>query len=161
MKPIILSTYLINQLTLAILPAKQMNYDAIIIKQNKALHVRQTPLQLIKTACYNDWTTYEGRREAVIRYTNFKQRVPIPISIKKRIYLFPTHSPGNNNNNWIAYQHIARIIKVPQSKQTEQAKSTIHFKNGQTLTLSISMHTLRKQMERTFECMYRIEHMGS
>ena len=153
----VLTTYTIGSQTLALLPAKQIDYDTVVIKQSGTKYVRQTPLKLIKAACYDDWTTYEGRRQAVTHHTNFKQKVPIPISIDKGIYLFPTHSPRSIHNSWIAYQHIAFIKKAPQHNPTGPAQSIIHYKNGQTLQLDISMHILKAQIQRTFECMYRIE----
>ena len=147
----VLSTYTIGPQTLALLPAKQIDYDTILINESDIKYVCQTPLTLIKSACFHNWTTYEGRRQAVIHHTNFKQKTPIPISIDSGMYFFPTHSPSSIHNNWIAYKQIASIHKAPQHQ------SMIHFKNGQTLTLDISMHILKTQIERTFECMYRIE----
>lgn len=152
----IAASYQISPKTLALLPAKQIAYDTIAIEQNATKHIRMTPLQIIQAACYNNWTTYEGRRQAVHHHTNFKQKVPIPIDIQKGIYFFPTQSPNNIHTIWIAYQHIAHLTKATHTNHT-----IIHFTNGQTLELDISMHILQKQIERTFQCKWKIEKMNT
>lgn len=152
--PTILTSYHITRETLALIPAKQITYETIAIEQHISKHINMPSLQIIKTSCYKNWTTYEGIREVVHHHTKFKQKVPIPINIQQGLYFFPTHSPHNIHNSWIAHHHIEYI-----SKSTENKKPIIHFKNGKTLLLDISMHTLRKQIDRTFECRWRAEGM--
>lgn len=146
-------TYHINKRTLAILPAKQIEYDTIVIEQQQTLHVRQTSLKIIKNSCKKYWATYEGRREAVIHHMNFQQKVPIPISIMNQLYFFPTHSPNHLDNSWIAAQQITQITRHPHSRNRQ---SIIQFACGQTLTIDVSTYILRQQAERTFACMYEI-----
>src|SRR5690625_6073800 len=96
---IIKTRYTIIEETNALLPAKQIDYNAIVIERSRILYIKQTPLQIIQTSCQKYWSTYEGRRDAVVNQMNFKQKVPIPISIHKAIYLFPTHSPNHLDNS--------------------------------------------------------------
>lgn len=146
----ILPTYHITQNTLAILPAKQLNYDTIIIEQQTTKHIQQTPLSIIKSACEQEWSTYDGRRQAISQQMNFKQKVPIPTSIINKHIFFPTHSPHHLDNNWIAAHHITHI------KRTTKHQSTLQFTNGQILTLDTSYHTLHQQTKRAFACLYQI-----
>lgn len=149
----ILEDYIINENTQALLPARQIDFDTIVIEKGRKIKVRKTSLELIKAACYNEWSTYEGRRQAVIHHTNFKRKVPIPINIRKGNYFFPTHSPTSIYNKWFSYQHINEIIKHP-SKLT---KTIITFYNGMELCVNIPFNVLDKQMQRTFECIYRMK----
>lgn len=154
----VIISYDISSKTLALLPARKIDYDTIVIKENETKYVQQPSFDLIKEACFRgDWTTYEGRRDAVIKHTNFIQKTPIPIDIRKGVYFFPTHSPKNINNIWIAFHQIKLIGKVPSQERTKQAQSIVFFKNGQSLVLDITYHALNKQYERTLECVYRIE----
>jgi competence protein ComK len=105
------SNYIIHENTLALIPAKQPTYDTIVMETHQKLKVRKTPLQLIKAACYHNWSTYEGRRQAVIHHTNFRKKIPIPINTTKAIYFFPTQSPTNYENHWLSYRHIEKIKK--------------------------------------------------
>src|SRR5690625_7833137 len=91
----IISTYKINSHTQALLPAKSINYQTIVIEENKILYVRQTPLEIIRQGCVDDWSDYVSRRNAVMHHTSFIQRLPIPVNISKAIYFFPTHSHGH------------------------------------------------------------------
>ncbi|MED0703878.1 competence protein ComK [Aeribacillus composti] len=49
-------------------------------------------LKLFEEACLNNGSTYEGRRQAVIHFTNYTQRIPILINQFEKIIAFPTHS---------------------------------------------------------------------
>src|SRR5699024_3927847 len=113
------------------------------------LRVQTHPLKIIENACISDWTTYEGRRRAVIQHMNFYQKVPIPTSIQHRQIFFPTHSPKHIDNSWIAAHHIMQIKKYAN-------KATIQFSNGYHLTLNISYHILRKQTIRAHACLEKI-----
>ncbi|PAV28416.1 competence protein [Virgibacillus profundi] len=150
----IMSHYKINEQTIALLPARHMDYASIVYEHNQQLFVRKTPIQLIKTACLDYCSTYEGRREAVIYHTGFRRKVPIPISISKNIYTFPTHSPSDYDCTWIFYNHVKSFISNPSSKKLG-VKSIITFKTGQQLPLNVSPYIIEKQMKRTAMCKFR------
>lgn len=149
-------TYMINENTLALLPAMQIEYDTIVIEKQKELYIRQTPFQLIKAACFNDWCTYEGKRQAVILHTNLKRKVPIPINTTKGIYFFPTHSQKSIHNNWIAFHHIVNFNKV-KAESNSPSKTIISFTNGMEMKFDIPFSTIQRQIERAFECKYKLE----
>jgi len=52
----ILPIYVLNERTMALLPAK-INYDTIVIEQSKNIS-HTTPLKIIKAACYSEWFNY-------------------------------------------------------------------------------------------------------
>src|SRR5690625_6875288 len=132
----VISSYDINLKTIALLPGRNIDYDTVVIEENKTKYIRQTSLNLIKDACLKcDWTTYEGRRGGVIKHTNFKQKTPIPIDIHKGIYFFPTHSPSNMDNIWIAFHHILSIGKIPARERTKDAQSIVYFKNKHAIKM--------------------------
>lgn len=145
-------SYQINLRTLGILPAKQIEYDTIVIEEHQTLYIRQTPLEIIQESCINDWASYEGKRKAVSHHMNITYKVPIPISLTENLYFFPTHSPRDINNCWIGAHHIAHIMKHPHSRR----KSIIQFQCGRKLTLDVSEYILQQQMNKTRACMYKI-----
>lgn len=154
-----LPTYVIDEHTYALIPAKSIDYETIIKDGNGIKYVKDTPFNLVRKSCRDYWGSYEGNREAVIHHLNFIQKVPIPICIRKGIYLFPTHSPSHLDNHWIAFKHVASIHKGPQQSSKSPASSIITFTNGRTITLHVSLYSLNIQMQRTFKCMYKIEGM--
>lgn len=145
-------SYNIHTKTFALTSAKAIDYDTIVLEKNRILRIQQTPMQIIKQSCYHGWTTYKGRRKAVIHHTNFYQKTPVPISITNRIYLFPTHSPNHIDNYWLSYQGIISIHPMKHIPQT-----ILQFKDGQTLKLNVSKHVIKTQMKRTFQVMYQLE----
>lgn len=142
-------TYEVNPQTQAILPAREIEYSAIVKEDHQTLYIRQTPLQIIKSACLEGGATYEGRRKAVTHLTGAIQKIPIPINPRRNIFAFPTHSPTAFECNWIFYHHIKSIVP---SQQSNTIQSIIHFKNQQELPMNESHYLLEKQYTRTTMC---------
>ncbi|MEC5271730.1 competence protein ComK [Caldifermentibacillus hisashii] len=149
--------YPIHRNTMALLPANQIDYHSIAIETNKQLYVRQTPLEIMKQACLERFTTYDGIRKAVYKRMKFKRKVPIPINPFVNIYFFPTHAMDDYNCHWISYYHVLRVINN-KNPQANNPSSTILFKNGQHLDIDVSSYILRKQMRRTREYVDRYLH---
>ncbi|MEH7236396.1 competence protein ComK [Bacillus sp. JJ1562] len=143
-------TYEVNPQTMAILPAREIEYSAIVKEEYKIIYVRQTPLQIIKASCLEGGATYEGRRKAVTHLIGAIQKVPIPINPRRNIFAFPTHSPTAFECNWIFYHHIKTIVPSQQTSNTTQ--SIIQFKNNQELPMTESHYLLQKQHTRTGMC---------
>src|SRR5690625_3189892 len=99
----ILSTYNITNDTLALITARMIEYNTIVLERNRKLYIQQTPLEIIKASCKAYWSNYNGRRLTTIKHTGFKQKTPIPISKVNQIITFPTHSPTNHDCSWIIY----------------------------------------------------------
>lgn len=142
--------YKLNEKTMALAPAKQIEYDTIVYETNRTIYVKQTPLQLIKAACLNNWSTYEGRREAVMHHLGYRRNVPIPIDTDVGIIAFPTHSPRNIDCHWIIYSHVLTI-------ESNNIGASIIFNNHHVLPLNISPYILNKQLERSFTCLLFIK----
>lgn len=66
----------------------------------------------------------------------------------------------NPDNTWIAYKNILSVYKK-QPNLTGQQHTVVQFFDGQAIALNISMHTLQRQMKRTFQLIYEIESMKS
>jgi len=148
----VLSDYEIHNGTVAILSAAAVEYSTIVLEPDQTLYSRKTPLQLIKDACLEGGSTYDGRREAVTHLTGAQNKVPIPINPREHIYAFPTHSPQLFECNWLFYHHIRRI----QPKPKTPGVSIITFKDRkEPLTLDVSYNTLQKQIQRTAYCIVR------
>lgn len=145
----ILSHYSIHSNTMALLPSNHKDYDTIVKEPDRDIYVKQKPLELIKQACLERFATYEGVREAVQHNTGLKRKVPIPINPHLNLYFFPTHATNHFDCCWISYYHVLRIEK----SLTNHPSSTIIFKSGERLHLDVSPYVLKKQMERTLECM--------
>lgn len=143
----ILKHYSINENTMAILPAYEIEYESIVMEVNHTYYIKKPPLQLIQQNCLINGASYDGRRESVSFLTGYSRCIPIPINPRHDIYAFPTHSPQNDHCSWIFFNHIQRV-----SRAENQDESIIYFKNKQILTLDISFHILSKQNFRVYIC---------
>ncbi|WP_153461713.1 competence protein ComK [Sediminibacillus terrae] len=140
--------YKINKQTMALLTACQLEYETIVMERNRQLYIKRPPLQLIKNACLNAGSSYDGRRSAVIHHTGSKKKVPIPVSPENNIFAFPTCSPDTIPCHWIFLEHIFDIKSAPKKEETA-VQSIIVFHNGMQLRLTESKRVLEKQFQRT------------
>ncbi|MBM7571401.1 competence protein ComK [Aquibacillus albus] len=152
----ILSNYSINQNTMALTSAAQIEYDTIVYERNRQLFIKKTPFQLIKQACLEAYSSYEGRRSAVMYQTNLRQKVPIPIDPVQNIYTFPTQSPSQFDCSWLFYHHIKSIHPHHLALGHAIHKSIITFKNEQQIPMRESYYQLEKQRQRTAICILQI-----
>ena len=146
----VLDHYEVNKDTMALLSAAHIDYCTIVLETDRILYVKKTPTQIVKSACLEGFSTYDGRRKAVTYHIGAKQKVPIPIIPRDNIYAFPTHSPKDFKCNWIFYNHVKYIKTLNTPNQPSQ--SLIIFKNGQQITLNESHYILKNQMKRTAIC---------
>ncbi|AQQ54468.1 competence protein ComK [Planococcus lenghuensis] len=104
-----------------------------------------TPLQLIDRACMRYASTYEGR-VAAIRYSlDLHKKTPVLIS-PNDLGAFPTMSPKHLECAWI-FNH--EFMLEPAEMQTR-----LIFEQNISVTLNVSMHTIKKQKSRLYEILY-------
>jgi competence protein ComK len=146
----ILTDYLINEQTLAMLSSYKLEYDTVILEENGMYFVKKPSFQLLKEACLTYGSSYDGRRKSVMHHTGWKRKVPIPVSICRNIYTFPTHAPSDQNCVWIFPQHIHSTQST--ASMDSRPQSLIIFKNNQSITVDGSLYSIRKQIERIRLC---------
>jgi hypothetical protein len=78
-------SYQINEQTIALYHARELDYDTVVLEKAATYWVRKTPMQLIKDTCFANWSTYEGKRQAVIHHTNYRKKFRSP-SLEKDIF---------------------------------------------------------------------------
>src|SRR5690625_738321 len=145
--------YIINKNTIAILPAKQIKYDAIIIENEQTLRTRQTPIHIIRHSCLAYMSDYDGRRDAVIHHTGHKERIVIPVNPYERLIFFPTHGTRHIDCCWIAYHHVISF----ETLENDPALTRIMLSNGRVITVPISARSFNTQMLRSFEVLQIIK----
>lgn len=144
-------SYVINDSNNALVPARHIEYNTIVLTSHNKLYIKKSPLQIIRESCLRDFATYEGKRKAVIHMTGFCKKVPIPINPAKRIFAFPTISPQHPECIWLFYYRI-RKIEENKGKSFKEYPSIVYFKDGTSLPLGISFYQLDKQYKRTKRC---------
>ncbi|PYZ95847.1 hypothetical protein CR205_15805 [Alteribacter lacisalsi] len=156
MKEIYVEEYEIGYQTLALLPNNDLTYLAKAIETDKVVYISTPCIKVIEAACLNGGSSFNGRREAVFFHTGFQKRVPVPLSISKRICAFPTESPSLHGCAWLFSQHLRKISEIEQQKSEKPRRkpmSRVHFSTGQEIELTVSKHVLVKQMTRASHCM--------
>ncbi|RIW30746.1 competence protein [Bacillus salacetis] len=156
----ILSSYTISHLTSALLPAKHPEYLTKVIEPDTILYVTQPPFSIIKEACLQGYSSYEGRRESVKYYTGYQRKVPIAIKPQQNIFAFPTLSPETFECSWLFPSHIQSITHAITADKT--IRSLVTLKCGRKLYMSESPAVIKKQLQRTahFSMMYFADGIG-
>jgi competence protein ComK len=147
----ILPEYFANEQTNALLPTKQKDYRAIVLSAFEKYYVKGSPFDIVKASCERDFTTYEGRVDAVKSRTVYRKKLPTPINTARKIFAFPTMSPNHSDCIWLFYHRI-QAIKELKSQPRNEHQSIVQFTDGSHLPLSISFYTLKKQYTRTAHC---------
>jgi competence protein ComK len=142
--------YELNPNTMAVLPMRDEKYASKILETDDVLFSAKTPIQLIKDACLEGGSTYEGRKRAVVHLTGTQNKIPVPVNPQLDMYAFPTESPNSFDCQWIFHNHVKRILPGKQSQG-----SIIVFSNHTKLHLDISYYSLQKQLHRTAYTRFR------
>lgn len=150
----IINSYRINERTMILIPVYHADYQTMVKETDRTLYVRKTPLDIIESGCLNGFSTYEGRRKAIMVLTGYQRKVPIPILPSKHIFAFPTLSPENYDCHWLFPIHIETFDHVRKTKKVGKSKAV--FKNGEEVFLQESVEVLEKQMQRTAYCALRM-----
>lgn len=137
--------YIITEKTIAIFPAKQIDYQSIAIEKDTTKQIQQTPIEIMHQSCLTYWSSFEGRREAVMTHTGYKEKVPIPINIHKEIIAIPTHGLRHIDCSWLMLNHILHY------ERNGNKKTTITFTNKKSTTLNISIRSFQSQFKRALE----------
>lgn len=132
------------------MPAHAIDYQAVIVEMDCTIKVAQTPLEIIKNACLDNWEDFEGNIRIVSHHTGYKRKVPIIIDRTRGIYAFPTHSIGDSNCHWIFQNAIKRISE-------EDHQTIITFSNNRIYKMDVSAHIINEQIERTMTCVGMLE----
>ncbi|MBP3953144.1 competence protein ComK [Bacillus suaedae] len=156
MNQLILQQYDITKDTMALIPGRHTDYETLILEPHQQLAVTQSALSILKIACLEGGSTYDGRRQAVIHQTGAQSKVPIPIYPKESIFTFPTHSANSYECIWLFYHHIKSI--KPHEKKPNY--SIVTFKNYQTFEVNVSYQSLMRQLQRTSYCIVKFGYVG-
>ncbi|WP_010096050.1 competence protein ComK [Ornithinibacillus scapharcae] len=134
--------YEITEQTVALIPSKHIDYQTIVIEVDKELYIKKTPFEIIEKGCLDNFSTFEGRRKAVMHLTGFRRKVPIPISVYRGIFVFPTQAFRDWDCCWVFYGHVEGVVEIGEEQ------SLVLFKGGRQVRVDVSKVSLLKQLER-------------
>ena len=135
-----LDTYEINKYTLAIIPLS--TNTSRVIELDESFDVKRSTAEIIDDSCRFFGCSYEGRKDGTKELIKVNYKAPIIIEESLSIIFFPTSSPRFDACYWISLNNMENYIKNSSNK------SSIVFKNGKILDLSISFGSLENQVMR-------------
>lgn len=124
-----------------------IRYDAnkkevsVIIEDNQLLLIPQHIKQVLDSMCLMHGSDMQGRLVFFSKVQKIRKKVPLLISEKHEVIVFPIHHQRSKQQLWIAYQPIKYIVAVDNV-------SSIVFKDGTNLQVSLSTRNIKRQMVR-------------
>lgn len=150
----IISTYTYSEKSYVIIPIMDIEFHSLVVECDKIYLVRQTPLEIIDHSCGNDWTTYEGRREFIIKETGYVYKPPILIHNENIDIAIPTRSASHFHCAWINPKNILDAKKCGNI-------CSIIFVNGLEVYLDVSHHTITQQLQRAYRIHRLVEYKNN
>lgn len=140
-----LLNYEISPLTLAIIAVENDlgDVNTHVFEDKLDYIIYNSPVNMIDYACRYFGSSLRGRLDGTRDVCGITHKAPISIDPASGMYFFPTTSPRNKNCSWIAHSHIDFI------KATENQKTRIFFKNGESITIDMSPGSMMNQIQRT------------
>ncbi len=145
--------HIITRATEAIIPVyNEFGHLHSVIYESMEKHfITMTPKKLIEENCRFYFSTFEGRMEAARELLNITQMVPICISERTKIYLFPTCSPRNEECMWLNPVHIKGIYPLLADQ------SEVILTGGEKITIPMHKEPLQARIQKTGHLFYCIE----
>lgn len=145
------TTYEVNERTLALYPNRDPEYQTKVIETEGVYFVKDSPLRIVEQSCTVNGATYDGRKGWAAHVTKYKYKLPILIQEYGGIIASPTHSPEHLDCVWILIAHVVDIY--PERIRSGQAGTIILFQNGMKLTLPLSFADFRSQLLTSRACL--------
>lgn len=142
------ANYLINERTMALEPLSNEEYGTRVYeKDGDYIDVEERPLELIKAACLEGGSSYQGRIDAVKFWMNHhRNKLSVPIDPQRGIVACPTHSSKSFDCTWLFLSHVRAIISITNKT------TLVVFHDGQELLLNVSQYVMEKQVNRASRC---------
>ncbi|MEN0644965.1 competence protein ComK [Alkalicoccobacillus gibsonii] len=141
--------YAISSKTLLIKPQYDMEYSAVVMEEDSTYHVSQTPLQLIKTACLTNGSSYDGRSKFSVASLGIKSKPPILISEGLGIIAAPTHSPSNPKCEWFFSRH---VVAIDETMQEGKNGTQVTFRDRTKVFFHISHNQFLHALTKAHRC---------
>ncbi len=140
----VLSTYIIDERTMIILPkVTPSQLCSIVREEDDEFIVLQTPTEIVAHSCYFYGVNYKGRISSTEALTGVTHKPPIAVSPQDTLFFFPTISSSRYDCIWISHNHVKEVHKVSEKKVR------VSFFNHDSFTLDISMRSFKNQLHRT------------
>lgn len=147
------NNYEISPITMAVLSTVSSDgqQGAIVLEESQEYQVPVTPTKMVDSACVLYGSSLRGRLDGTRGISQITHKAPIAIDPASGIYFFPTMSPKHKQCSWISHSHVKHIEAENNNSQT-----TVHFRNGQMITIDVSFGIMLNQQHRTAQFRYAL-----
>lgn len=125
-------------------------YRSKILENDEELSSVRCPITLLDSSCIAHSSSLSGREAFTKKVLNSRSKLPVAVSPKHGIFMFPTLSKRNKNCVWLSYYHIKNFYKVDD-------RSLVNFTDGTSIYVQVSESILDTQFKRTSQLIAQIK----
>ena len=144
-----LDCYYINKATCVIIPIGKNSSK--VIEHDDEYFIKNSTLSILEHSCEYFGSSFEGRKEGTKKLLGITHKSPIIVEESRKIIFFPTTSPEKENCIWI------NLDKIDKYYKSGNRKSTILFKNGDSIDFDVSIGSLTNQILRATRLKYILD----
>ncbi|MBE6140263.1 MAG: hypothetical protein E7172_01860 [Firmicutes bacterium] len=115
------------------------NYNTLIYEDEKELTINKEIIKIIDESCCYYGSNYSGRKKSAKYLLNNATKLPIIISERDLLIMFPLESSRHKNGTWILYNSIKSYKKVKKNVE-------ITFNNDKKFILEVSYNIFNNQV---------------
>lgn len=108
---------------------------------------------LLQQLCMKYGSTLQGRIAFVAKAADAAKKIPVLISERNEVIVFPLFGYRNEEAFWIAYQQVKKI------HNEEDLTTRILFKNNTMIEIAISYRSIAKQLRRCKTVIKLLNHL--
>lgn len=118
------------------------NSKTILVDRKGSIHTsKETPVRLLKKACWRYGCGYDGAKESFRYLTGAKRKIPICISVMHRIIFIPLYGENGNQSLYVQYSRIEKV-------ERKEKGCCICFKDGILLEVDCDARRVHHQLKR-------------
>ena len=141
--------YEINSDTQIIIPVGKNSSK--VIEQEDEYFIKNSVHSILEHSCEYFGSSFEGRKEGTKKLLGITHKSPIIVEESRKIIFFPTTSPEKEDCIWI------NLDKIDSYYSAGNKKSTIVFKNGDSMDFNVSIGSLTNQILRATRLKYILD----
>lgn len=118
------------------------NSKTILVDRKGCVHTsNDTPVRLLKKACWQYGSGYDGAKDSFRYLTGAKRKIPICISVMYRIIFIPLYGETSHQSLYIQYDRIEKVERLEKGCR-------ILFKDGISLKVDCDARRVYHQLKR-------------
>ena len=118
---------------------------------NDYVRIKKKCSSYLDALCHYYGSSYQGRKAMSAKFLHIRQKVPILVSSKQELLLFPTQDMRESTCTWINYRMVKDVKKLGMYK------TRFEFYNGSHISVEMDYRSAQRQIRFCFMFLYQMD----